>query len=587
MITRIRIKGFKNLFDVDLRLGPLTCIAGPNGVGKSNLFDGLKFLSDLAQTTLLDAAARVRSAGGRTTDVGALFYRHGSYHAEKMEFIADLVLPQKAIDDLGQEATATHTFVRYTLKLLRRPAGLEIDEEALDYIRLGEAARELGFPAKKVWLNSAIRGRRTQSFISTDIEPGGDHVVKLHQDGGADYGGGGRPKRIPAARMPRTALSTATAAESPTALVTRRAFEALRLLQLEPSALRAPDEFHAPASVDSRGGHMPAALARLAAVRSMPLETATDEQIRHREAVFARVANRLATLAEGIRDVHVDIDERRELLSLVVSDRWGTSVEARGLSDGTLRFLALALLAEDPQSVGTICMEEPENGVHPQRIAAMLALLESLATDIECAVGTDNPLRQVVFNTHSPQVAGLVPNDSLLLATTTATDARSGLRGCQFKFPAAEWRHRADPEAATLSRGELHAFLNATDTQLFDMGQRSPRRQSVREAQLTLFPVSVQIEALAVPSYLGQCPAIGLEHAGPRGGAVVAERVEQVLARRVQERAILGEYDHVVVAVHHDLRGHLRARAAVCLGGHRSHEPPSLVRTNLVMVTEN
>ena len=41
MLTRLRIEGFKNLRDVDLHFGPFTCIAGRDGVGKSNLFDAV------------------------------------------------------------------------------------------------------------------------------------------------------------------------------------------------------------------------------------------------------------------------------------------------------------------------------------------------------------------------------------------------------------------------------------------------------------------------------------------------------------------------------------------------------------------
>ena len=39
MLTRLKVSGFKNLVDVDIRFGPFTCIAGPNAVGKSNLFE--------------------------------------------------------------------------------------------------------------------------------------------------------------------------------------------------------------------------------------------------------------------------------------------------------------------------------------------------------------------------------------------------------------------------------------------------------------------------------------------------------------------------------------------------------------------
>lgn len=44
MLTRLRVRGFKKFVDVDVRFGPFTCIAGPNGVGKSNLFDAILFL---------------------------------------------------------------------------------------------------------------------------------------------------------------------------------------------------------------------------------------------------------------------------------------------------------------------------------------------------------------------------------------------------------------------------------------------------------------------------------------------------------------------------------------------------------------
>jgi AAA15 family ATPase/GTPase len=56
LLTRLRVKGFKNLVGVDVRFGPFTCIAGANGIGKSNLFDAIFFLSALAEVTLLDAA---------------------------------------------------------------------------------------------------------------------------------------------------------------------------------------------------------------------------------------------------------------------------------------------------------------------------------------------------------------------------------------------------------------------------------------------------------------------------------------------------------------------------------------------------
>jgi AAA15 family ATPase/GTPase len=71
MLTRLKVSGFKNLIDVDVRFGPFTCIAGANGVGKSNLFDAIRFLSALSSLPLLEAARSVRE--GRTADARSCF----------------------------------------------------------------------------------------------------------------------------------------------------------------------------------------------------------------------------------------------------------------------------------------------------------------------------------------------------------------------------------------------------------------------------------------------------------------------------------------------------------------------------------
>ena len=78
MLTRLKVSGFKNLVGVDVRFGPFTCIAGANGIGKSNLFDAIRFLSLTANYPLLEAALRVRDESGHNIDVRGLFHRIGN-----------------------------------------------------------------------------------------------------------------------------------------------------------------------------------------------------------------------------------------------------------------------------------------------------------------------------------------------------------------------------------------------------------------------------------------------------------------------------------------------------------------------------
>ena len=146
MLTRLKINGFKNLVDVDVRFGPFTCIAGANGVGKSNLFDAILFLSALADRPFVEAALSVRNEGGRTGDIRSIFHRVGSRHDEEISFEAEMLIPGEGADDLGQRAEATATFLRYSVALQcvqnaeRRPGGgLELLKEELTHIKVRTA----------------------------------------------------------------------------------------------------------------------------------------------------------------------------------------------------------------------------------------------------------------------------------------------------------------------------------------------------------------------------------------------------------------------------------------------------------------
>src|SRR5260370_37854812 len=117
MLTRLKVSGFKNLIDVDVSFGPVTCIAGANGVGKSNLLDAIAFLSALADRPLIDAALNVRDEEGRTGDVSSIFHRVGEIHDPTMSFEVEMIVPQKGVDDLGQSAQSSIKFLKYTMVL--------------------------------------------------------------------------------------------------------------------------------------------------------------------------------------------------------------------------------------------------------------------------------------------------------------------------------------------------------------------------------------------------------------------------------------------------------------------------------------
>lgn len=464
MLTRLKINGFKNLVDVDIQFGPFTCIAGPNAVGKSNLFDAIRFLSTLASKTLMEAALSVRNETARNADARSLFHRVAGKSTDHMSFEVEMITSKVAVDDLGQQAEATANFLRYTLELqykvesdhsqqVRGP--IEILKEELVHIPISQVRKHLPFDHEfRMWRDSAVFIKhRSAPFISTEGE-GVNRVIKLHQDGGSR----GRAVNNPATQ-PRTVLSVANAAESPTVVCAKREMESWSMLQLEPAGLREPDSINAPFHLAANGAHLPSTLyhlAKAAGSRNTKDQEALDEQ-----AIYCHAANRLGELIDDVDMINVDRDEKRELLTLQVTGKDGTVYPARSLSDGTLRFLALTVLEMDSHANGLVCLEEPENGIHPKRIPAMLRLLQDIAMDANEPVDETNSLRQVIVNTHSPSVVLEIPDDALLVVEAVE-DVKDGQRfkKAVFCHLPDTWRQRVQPEAPTVQKGKLLVYLN-------------------------------------------------------------------------------------------------------------------------------
>lgn len=212
--------------------------------------------------------------------------------------------------------------------------------------------------------------------------------------------------------------------------------------------MRSPSLYSDQRRIDIRGANLPATVERLRRAESK------------KEQVYASLANKLSELIDDVRELRVRDDERTETFTLEVRGRDGVLHPAVSLSDGTLRFLVLATLAIDPETRGVICLEEPENGVHPERVPAMVRLLEDIAVDPEYAVDDDNPLRQVIINTHSPVVMSNVDREDVVYidemnASVGGTMGRVALP----RVVAGTWRPRLQKDVLPLSLSDVRPYL--------------------------------------------------------------------------------------------------------------------------------
>ena len=398
MLVALSVRNFKSIRDARVRLGPFTCFVGHNGVGKSNLFDAIHFLSELAERDVSEAAADLRNmsdGGGSPLDL--VFGRDEN---REIELSADMIVPPRVTDDFGEQAKPSTTLLTYTLKLRYAPQSdrLLVAYESLTHAKLGDYDKFVGFKSSSGFRTSvALGSRRGRALISTD-----EDRIRLHGDGGSR----GRP--TPVGKSPLTVVGGTNTFDYPTVLAAKREMASWKVLHLEPSAMRTPDSRSArPRHVSASGGRLPATLHAL-------IQRDPDTRV--------EVVNRLRQLNSDVEDLDVHTDEIRNQLVLRAKlkgmDNW---LYGRSLSDGTLRYIALALMLVDVRDRAVLCIEEPENGIHPSRVPNLTGLLRDYAVDIKEPVASDNPLRQVTVNTHSPEVVRQFPYDDMIFVEHALT----------------------------------------------------------------------------------------------------------------------------------------------------------------------
>jgi len=125
---------------------------------------------------------------------------------------------------------------------------------------------------------------------------------------------------------------------------------------------------------------------------------------RDRERFFAFV-DAMKERIPGLEDVHVATPSAQQRRIDLKIDN-GLVIQADHASVGVRLMLFFVALTYHPSPSKIILLEEPENGVHPRRLADVMSLLRDITTGKHCG----HPA-QVILTTHSPYLLDHVDLD--------------------------------------------------------------------------------------------------------------------------------------------------------------------------------
>ncbi len=135
------------------------------------------------------------------------------------------------------------------------------------------------------------------------------------------------------------------------------------------------------------------------------------------EKKFKRWISHLQTALPDIVDIEVieRADDKHKYIKVDYGN--GIKVPSWLISDGTLRLLALTLLAYLPDFKGIYLIEEPENGIHPK---AVETLYQSLSSVYDA---------QILIATHSPVFLSIAETKDILCFAKTEAGTTDIVRG--------------------------------------------------------------------------------------------------------------------------------------------------------------
>ena len=378
MITLIEALNYRCLHYVRQDLGPFHVLVGPNASGKTTFLDVVAFLGEIITQGPEEAIRR------RTQNFEDLLWMR---QGDSFQMAIEAKLPDRFIADGSDKDT-----IRYEIEL-----GHDRDRNEVgiwsEFVRLKKGAPRTQrqgsmFPMSRVAPTTILhpvdeagtdavvtkkRGDNDNFYSEINNERGSHGWIPTFKLG---------PRRSALANLPEdeTRFPAATWLKSLLA-------DGVETMVLDSQAMRRASPPGQTLLFKTDGSNLPWVVDALQ--RGNPERFA--DWIAHLHTAL--------TDLEGVRTIERADDRHRYLM---LRYRGGLEVPSWTASDGTLRLLALTLLAYVPDLEGVYLIEEPENGVHPRAVETMYQSLSNVYG------------AQVLLATHSPIILSLVEPSQLL-----------------------------------------------------------------------------------------------------------------------------------------------------------------------------
>lgn len=353
MIKKVTIENWKSFDRAVFHIDPVTILVGTNASGKSNLLDAFLFLRRIASNVGISQAI-----GG---DVGMPAIRGGFEwvcRKPENEFTLRVLIKRSATQDY-----------EYSLSCTINGNTSEVHSESLDVHTISSEGKESKAPWTKNLFRTAV-GEADASELAAYFTTGTQ----------------GRSKQIDLSRS-HCVLSQAASLRlyKEVAEGVRRVLSELQgifVFYPIPGHMRDYKPFSD--SLQADGSNIAGVLAGLEPKAKVSIEKELTSYLKNLPEKDVR-----RVWAEPVGKFQTDS-------MLYCEEGWGkekNEVDARGMSDGTLRYLAIVTAMLTRRENSLLIVEEIDNGLHPSRAKNLMAMLRILGRkrSIDVVATTHNP----------------------------------------------------------------------------------------------------------------------------------------------------------------------------------------------------